>query len=330
MNELISIILPAKNAGKFLRQTLESIENQSYSNWECLCVNDHSTDDTERIIKEFSHKNPRFSYLLSQGSGVISALQCGYSHSTGSLISRMDADDLMPEKKLELLQRALLDGISNVATGKVEYFNALGAGFLRYEDWLNERIYNSDHWDHIYTECVVASPNWLIRRSDFDRCGGFSSEVYPEDYDLIFRLYENKLKVTGVNEVTHLWRDHEHRESRNSEHYKNNGFFRLKVDFFSKIELETDSTVVLQGAGKKGKEIAKHLIGKQCRFKWITNNEKKIGKDIYGIKLQKDTPEITANSKVILAMSSPSELTQVIDSLKRKGLKRNLDFYPFV
>ena len=115
--------------------------SQSYSNWELLAVNDHSTDDTLEILRRFSTIDPRIRIINNRKNGIIEALKTGYTISKGTLVTRMDADDIMPEVKLERLQQLLTaSGKGFVASGLVKYFSdkPLGNGYIKYEQWLNE------------------------------------------------------------------------------------------------------------------------------------------------------------------------------------------------
>lgn len=328
---LISIILPAKNAENFLRETLDSIHNQSYDLWECICVNDNSTDQTAQVLKEYAVKDARFTALDNSGKGVISALQRGYKQSKGELITRMDADDLMPEYKLSVLSNVLLErGKGHVATGKIKYFNALGDGFLNYERWLNGLVEDENHWAHIYKECVIASPNWMLFREDFDELRAFDSQIYPEDYELVFRMYAAGLKVAGVNQVTLLWRDHALRASRTSELYADNRFLALKLDYWKSQDYIKGDTAVLIGAGKKGKAVARELQRLEIPFKWLTNNPKKIGHDIYGVILKSLESCEFSSGGILLAVSSPPELEELEEELIHNSHVLGKDYWVVV
>ncbi|MFK7946879.1 MAG: glycosyltransferase family 2 protein, partial [Saprospiraceae bacterium] len=116
----ISILIPAKNAGKYLHDCLNSIIEQSETNWECIVINDNSTDNTLSIFEEFAKKDKRFTVFSNPKSGVITALQLAFANCSGELIHRMDADDIMPKHKLATLKQLLVDnGKGHVATGKV-------------------------------------------------------------------------------------------------------------------------------------------------------------------------------------------------------------------
>ncbi len=327
----ISVILPAKNAAEFIADTIASIQNQSIFDWECICVDDGSEDHTLEILESFSKSDHRIKVLSNPGVGVISALRFGYEQSTGRFITRMDADDLMPQKKLEILKDELIRvGKGNVVTGKVKYFNTLGQGFLNYEYWLNSLVDSNTHWNELYKECVIASPNWMIHREDLDEANAFTPETYPEDYDLVFRFYQQGFKVASVNAITHLWRDHENRASRNSELYADNTFIPLKVNYFKKLSWNSEKTILLWGAGKKGKILAKALQSEEITFKWLTNNPKKIGHEIYGVKLESADLELCPGNQVIVAVSGPEEQNVLLIELEQIDLRLGQDYFVMV
>ncbi len=102
MSPLVSIIIPCYNQAKFLEETLYSILNQTYSNWECLIINDGSTDETEKIAQQFVAKDQRFKYFYKENGGLSSARNFGLNKSTGNYIQFLDSDDFIDNTKLEV------------------------------------------------------------------------------------------------------------------------------------------------------------------------------------------------------------------------------------
>ena len=94
--------MPVKNAGPWLEECLQSIQKQSFVNWELIAVNDGSKDNSIEILIDFSSRDVRIQVLENPGSGIVDALSQALSKSTGTFISRMDADDVMPAEKLQL------------------------------------------------------------------------------------------------------------------------------------------------------------------------------------------------------------------------------------
>jgi glycosyltransferase involved in cell wall biosynthesis len=330
---LISIVLPVKNEEKFLEECLESIVNQSEQNWELIICDDHSTDSTSHIINSFSSKDDRIKGILNGGEGIIPALNTAYNLTVGEYITRMDGDDIMPKNKLKELKSLLIqNGRGYLATGMVKYFpeEEIADGFLSYEKWLNGLCSTQNHWEDVYKECVIPSPCWMVGREDFEACGGFKPAVYPEDYDLTFRFYGQELKVLGSDKVLHLWRDHMERTSRNSEHYQTQTFFGLKLDYLFKLEPIEDKNVVIWGAGKKGKVLARHLIERGKSFRWVCNNKKKVGKEIEGVEVEYFTSiPMVQNSLTIVTVSGHEDRSDIIEYLETNSLIQNEDYFLF-
>jgi glycosyltransferase involved in cell wall biosynthesis len=330
---LISIVMPVKNTSKFLEECLASILNQSYSNWELLAVNDNSTDNSLEILTAFAHQDNRIKVYNNNRNGIIPALQLAYSKSAGEFITRMDSDDLMISNKLELMTNSLLEnGEGNVALGLVKYFSAdgIGEGFSNYEKWLNDLTQQGINFTEIYKECVVPSPCWMAHREDFEKCGGFNSTVYPEDYDLVFRFYENGLNCLSSKDLLHLWRDYPTRTSRTHEHYADSSFIEIKTNYFLKLDYDATKNLVVWGAGKKGKFVAELLLKNNIPFQWICDNPKKIGKEIYNQQMLPFTAlnEIK-NSQSIVTVASPTAQNEIKKYFKEKGQKTMKDYFFF-
>tara|TARA_R110002074_G_scaffold61561_2_gene148733 strand:+ start:4096 stop:5103 length:1008 start_codon:yes stop_codon:yes gene_type:complete len=288
VNPLVSILIPFKNVEEFLEECLESIRSQTYQNWEVLAINDQSDDNSLAIAERFSKSDNRFKIFTNTESGIITALRKAYEHSKGEFITRMDADDHMSQDRIHTMLTSLKEkGKGFLAIGQVKYFaeNGVNDGYVRYEKWLNQLTAGGTNFKEIYKECVIPSPCWMVLKTDLDLCGAFSPNRYPEDYDLAFRFYEKGLTCIPCNKILHHWRDYDTRTSRTSEHYAQNYFLEIKLHYFLKLEYNPNKTLVLWGAGKKGKTIAKSLIENTLQFKWVCDNPKKIGKDIYGVKL---------------------------------------------
>lgn len=313
---IISIILPFKNEAAYLTECVESILNQTYPNWELLLVDDHSEDDSIRLAKDFSIRDKRVRYFLNPGLGVIDAMNYGFSQSTGGLITRMDGDDIKTPDNLEQLLSIVKPGV--IAVGQVRYFrkDGLGMGYEQYEHWVNQLTKTHNNFSEVYKECVIPSPSWLAYRNDFIKAGGFDSNLYPEDYDLCFRFYKAGLKTVGTAGVIHLWRDHAIRTTRTSSHYADNRFMDLKLHYFTQIDYDASKKLVLWGAGKKGKQVAKYWSNEGMSFIWLTDNAKKIGHDIYGNILKNSVDfDFTQNHQVVITVADKTGQSEISNQL---------------
>lgn len=305
---LVSIVMPAYNAENHIHACLNSIIDQTYSNWELCIVDDFSSDDTAELVRHFADKDRRINLLQNTRKGIIPALQLAFKYSKGDFITRMDADDIMKTTKIETLLNISTDHNTSCVTNYVEYFSdgKLQGGFIRYANWLNGLIDKKAHWKAIYQECVIPSPSWMMSRDLFESIGAFQSDQYPEDYDLCFRLYEAKIRVIGIPQVLHLWRDHPTRASRNDPNYMDQHFIDLKLHYFEKLDLDKSKTLFLWGGGPTGKKLAKKLIDKKIAFRWCTGNQSKVGKDIYGIKIEEEEVLLSSDKKqIIIAIKQP-------------------------
>lgn len=330
---LVSILMPYKNTANYLTACLESILAQSYTNWELISIDDHSTDGSFTLVREYAKKDARIKTYSNSGLGIIQALRMAYTYCLGKFITRMDSDDLMtPHRITYMVKNLVAKGNGYLSVGQVRYFSANGIsdGYARYEKWLNDLTIKGNNFSEIYKECVVPSPCWMVYRSDFVACGAFDTDRYPEDYDLAFRFYEQGLKIIPCSQVLLLWRDYDSRTSRTSKHYAENYFLEIKLYYFLKLDYNTNSTLIIWGAGKKGKQIAQLLQKQNIVFTWACDNPKKIGKEIYGTVMQSfKVLEQVPNFQTIITVANENEqkiIRSYLTSLQKTTMK---DYYFF-
>jgi len=315
-NELISILIPFKNTKTYLVECLDSIINQSYQHWELLIVDDHSIDNSYDIVLAYTEKDKRIKLFRNHGNGIIAALQLAFSKSSGDYITRMDSDDIMHTEKLQLMIADLkTHGKKHIALGLVKYFsaNGIGDGYAKYESWLNNLTSQGNNYSEIYKECVIPSPCWMLHRDDFLTCEAFTPNRYPEDYDLTFRCYKNNIKCIPSQTILHYWRDYSTRASRTDEHYAENHFLELKVDYFLALNYDKSRPLTIWGAGQKGKKVARLLKQKKISFIWICDNPKKIGKHIYD--------EFLYNFEHLQKLNKPQSIVSVANAASQEDIK---------
>jgi hypothetical protein len=105
---LVTVIVPCFNYGRFLPETLASVLRQSYEYWECLVVDDGSTDDTREVVTRYAGSDRRFRYLYQSHRGVSAARNLAIRASRGEYLQFLDADDLIEPHKLECQVRYLV------------------------------------------------------------------------------------------------------------------------------------------------------------------------------------------------------------------------------
>ncbi len=325
--------MPFKNTSAFLDECITSILNQTYTNWELIAVDDHSSDGSRKIVQSYADSDTRMRVLINNGNGIIPALRLAFKHSTGAYITRMDSDDIMNRNKLGVLS-ANLDkmGSGHVAVGQVTYFSAIGIsdGYARYERWINRLTEMGTNYAEIYKECVIPSPCWLIHREDLLKAGAFDPDRYPEDYDLTFRFYSYDYQCIPCNKVLHLWRDYAERTSRTSEHYAQNYFLDIKLHYFLKLDYDSSRPLVIWGAGAKGKTIAKNLKKMGYKFIWLCDNPRKIGKRIYDQPLESyEKLELLERPQSIITVANVDSQEAIRSYLHGLKMKPMSDYFFF-
>lgn len=119
-NPSISIIVPSFNEEKNIRHCLDSILNQTFKDFEVICVDDNSTDSTFEIIKEYSVKDNRIKPFKNPGKGVSSARNFGIENSNGVYLGFVDSDDFIQPQMYEFLLRAVLENSCKIAVCRYE------------------------------------------------------------------------------------------------------------------------------------------------------------------------------------------------------------------
>jgi glycosyltransferase involved in cell wall biosynthesis len=310
--------MPYKNAGPWIEETIQSILNQTFKDWELIAIDDHSTDDSAEIVKRFGSKDHRIHSIANPGTGIISALQAGLNESHGEFITRMDADDIMPESRLALMLENLESAPpKTIVTGKVRYFGEyeVSEGYRKYEKWLNDRILRQDHYDHIYRECVIASPNWITRKNDLIKYSIFENLEYPEDYSMVFLWFEHGFNIVSIDEITLDWREHPQRTSRNSDIYSQASFFELKMNWFRKFNNLEQHSIGIIGAGSKGKLLMSQLPDESA-INWYDLNHKNYNTEVMGHSIK--NPDDIDDDLLLIAVypDNPQTIEQFI---KEKG-----------
>lgn len=128
MNQpLVSIIMPAYNAERFIKESVESVINQSYKNWELLVINDSSKDSTKSIVESYMEKDSRIK-LLNQdvNKGVVEARNRGIRESEGKYIAFLDSDDLWSANKLQIQIEYMLSNKVYMTYTEYSYIDEAG------------------------------------------------------------------------------------------------------------------------------------------------------------------------------------------------------------
>lgn len=203
--ELISIIMGVYNAENTINKCIESILNQSYSNWEFLICDDCSTDNTKKIINQYCKKDKRIKLICNEKNYRLAySLNRCLSIAKGEYIARVDADDECMPTRLEKQINFLKNNLEYDVVGCSRYiFDEDGVKGIRYSiEYPNSNI--------LLTDTPFAHPTILMRKSAYDKLKGYTvndKTMRAEDLDLWFRFFYIGLSGYNLQEPLYKYRE---------------------------------------------------------------------------------------------------------------------------
>ena len=332
----ISVLLPCRDAERHLAACISSLRSQTLSDYEVVAVDDASSDGTARILRTWAGHDPRVRVLKGPGSGVTDALSLAAGEARAALLARMDADDLMHPQRLHLQCRFLQERTALGACGTgVRYFPRarLGSGYERYEAWLNSLRRQEDLERDLFVECPLAHPTMVVRTAAFREVGGYRDRGWPEDYDLLFRLHRAGYRLANLPQVLLNWRITPGRLSMTSDAYSPSAFRRCKVHHLLRGYLPPDRELVIWGAGRVGKPLARELLRHRLQpAAFIDLDPRKIGQQVHGAVVR--PPSFLAKPAirrpfVLVAVGSPGAREDIRVSLAEMGYEEVRDHLAF-
>jgi len=205
MKAKVSIIIPAYNASQYLPQTLESVLQQTFTDFELLVIDDGSADDTENVVRRYAERDSRVRLISQPNQGVAVARNTGIQESIGEFIAFLDSDDLwLPSKLAAHIQHLILDSSLGISFARVEFMNADGSLTGQCSNLRLENITAK----HLYTENLICTPsNAAMRRAALEQAGGFDASLSGyADIELFLRISCYGWKVEGINQVLVYYR----------------------------------------------------------------------------------------------------------------------------
>ena len=233
----VSVILPFYNAEQTLQRAVESIVNQSNTDFECILINNNSTDKSVAIAENISEKDSRFILIHEENQGVMFASNAGSKKARGKYITRMDADDFAYSNKLQL-QAEFLDSNPNygVISGLVKHISHSEntKGFARYVDWVNSIQTYSEILNSRFIESPIVNPTAMWRKEVAKENGMYKHGDFPEDYEMWLRWLNNGVKIKKLNTIILDWHDSDTRLTRTDKIYSDSAFYRIKTKYLAK------------------------------------------------------------------------------------------------
>ncbi|MBF0380144.1 MAG: glycosyltransferase [Magnetococcales bacterium] len=290
-NPTVSILLPFYNAASTLAQCLDSILNQTFTNFELLAINNGSTDNSQEVVVAKMAGDPRLKLHKLEKPGLIPALNFGLKVARADIIARMDGDDIMYPTRLEKqVQHLRQNQQCSLVACTVDLFpkEMIKDGYWEYIRWQNSCITSEDIRDEIYWESPLAHPSVTFVKQDVVALGGYRDGPYPEDYDLWLRMNLAGLKMEKLPETLLDWREGSKRLSRNDPRYNRVAFDMIRADYLAQdSRLLQGRPLVIWGAGRHTRLRAKHLLDKGFKLAaWIDVDPNKLGNRVWDVMVQ--------------------------------------------
>jgi glycosyltransferase involved in cell wall biosynthesis len=216
----ISVVMPARNAGLYIREAIESVLNQTFADFELIVVDDGSTDDTAAIVRAFD--DDRIA-LTCREPDFIAALNAGMHAAHGKYIARMDADDIMLPDRLQT-QYGYMEAHPEVdlVAGGMQIFGE--------QNYTYSPKPGAIEWPDMNKENRIAHPTVMLRRESVMRMPELYRREYPcaEDYDLWLRMLETGMILVNLPDILIRYRTGKHQVTNSRWNVMMNSTQRLK------------------------------------------------------------------------------------------------------
>lgn len=210
MNDKVSVIIPCFNQAQFLEETLQSVINQTFTNWECLIIDDGSTDTSKIIAENYCNLDPRFQYVFQTNAGLSSARNTGLKLARGTYIQLLDGDDWLHPQKFELQIQDLKEASISIA----DYFSFLDGTpntaapnryltpFVSEKSYVNQIILDWEYRLSIPCHSVLFERNLQCQNAIF------FDENLPNHEDWVFwvQLFYQAKKIKNNSKVLAYYR----------------------------------------------------------------------------------------------------------------------------
>ncbi len=249
-NPLVSILMPAYNAEKYIAEAIQSILNQTFTDFELVIVNDGSTDSTEQIIKSF--KDERIRYYYQTNKGVATALNYGLKYCRGKFVRRHDADDIStPGALKEQIEFILNHKDVALISSRQVYMTENGKKCKKYglpnDNFFKGKEYREINLDDFTykSSSPIVHGSALFDKDLVYKLGNYRPEfITSEDNDLWTRILEHK-KIIVLNAKHYFQRLHG--SSATKKHNNTLKFYRQKVKDFALERQKTGTDPLMRG-----------------------------------------------------------------------------------
>jgi cellulose synthase/poly-beta-1,6-N-acetylglucosamine synthase-like glycosyltransferase len=248
----LSVLLPVRNAGRYLGASLASLARQTFRDFEVVAVDDGSSDGSGERLDRAARRDPRIRVLRLPQVGLPAALNAGLAAARGRRIARHDADDLSHSHRFER-QWALLEARPEVAVVgcrvRLTPREFAGVGMRRWAAWHNALLTHEAMAREVLIDSPLCHGTALMRRDALEGVGGWREASWPEDVDLWVRLIESGARLAKVPRILYAWRQHPESATRTDSRYRREAFDALRLDALRRGALRGVRRVQVVGVG---------------------------------------------------------------------------------
>ena len=217
----ISVVLPVYNAEKYLTESLESLSNQTFRDFEIIAINDGSTDNSLKILQEYAKKEPRLHLISRENKKLIATLNEGIKMARGSYVARMDADDICDKRRFEEQLKYLEETNADICGSWIRCFGKssnIKKFPLSFEEIKVDSLFM----------CPFAHPSVLIRRKVFQDLKYELNDIHAEDLGLWIRAIMNGYKLVNIPKILLNYRVSDNQISIKYKDIQKENAFRLR------------------------------------------------------------------------------------------------------
>lgn len=322
--------MPVRNEELYLQAALNSLYDQTLTDWELVVVNDGSGDSTPLILAEATRHDSRVFVIRREGGGLVAALNAGLDVCQAPLLARMDGDDISHPRRLET-QATYLDAHTDIGLVACSFRHFprtdLKQGMLDYEIWQNSL---DDHHliiQDLLVESPFIHPSIMTRRAILEQLGGYHDCGWAEDYDLWLRMATAGVNFARLPDKLFFWRDHPERATRTMDEYSSSAFRTCKLHHLRQGFLKSSSEVVLAGAGMEARAWQRLLAADGITVShWLDVDPRKIGRTLHGAPVSRPEKLNLAGRKMLTAIGVRGAREQFRTLALKLGWQEGVDF----
>ena len=283
----VTVLLPVHNAETTLPAALASLAAQTLDGFTVLVLDDGSTDGSLEVARDWALKDSRFVSVACERRGIVTTLQDGLSRVATEFVARMDADDVCRPGRLAVQSSFLRERPDLVGCGcQVDPVpgQRVKDRALEYLDWLNGLTDWASVERDLFVECPLAHPTFFFRTGALRDVGGYRDRGWPEDYDLLLRLWRAGGRFCAVPGRLLEWGEEPGRLSKTHPAYSRDAFVRCRLHHLARSVLPPFGGVAIWGSGPTGKRFGRICPEMGVRLAcFVDVDPRKIGQEIHGV-----------------------------------------------